>query len=344
MPPRIKPQSAYAKLMDEMNIDETYTKPIKKYKFDTIKQNTFPKQDYNFMMDTMQLPTTKEGFQHLLVVVDLWSDELDFEPLKGLTALETLHAFETIIKRPYLKMPKFSIRSDNGTEFMKEFGEYMKEHHIMHRVSLPYRHKQNANVENANGLIGRFLMTYLHNKELQTQQKYVEWTDILPQLRIKLNAIRKKKDGNPFNLKPISYIIQTPLYKVGDIVVAKYEKPFNALGHKESTSNWRRGDQRWNLKDHRSIVKVLNYPNNIRYVLKGLENVSYVESELKLSPEKQELRIVKQIIGVVTQGRKKLYRIWFDKQLKKDALWYKQEDLPDLVEEIKEFEANRKKK
>ena len=91
MSQRVKPQSPYAKLMDEMNIDETYTKPIKKYKFDTIKQNTFPKQDYNFMMDTMQLPTTKEGFQHLLVVVDLWSDELDFEPLKGLTALETLH-------------------------------------------------------------------------------------------------------------------------------------------------------------------------------------------------------------------------------------------------------------
>ena len=43
-------------------------------------------------------------------------------------------------------------------------------------------------------------------------------------------------------------------------------------------------------------------------------------------------------------GRTKYYQIWLDKQLKKDALWHKQENLPDLVDEIKEFEANRKKK
>ena len=101
---------------------------------------------------------------------------------------------------------------------------------------------------------------------------------------------------------------------------------------------------RWNLKDHRAIVKVLNYPNNIRYVLKDLPNVSYVESELKPSPKEKELRTVKKIIGVRTIGRTKYYQIWLDKPLKNDALWHKQENLPDLVDEIKEFEGNRKKK
>ena len=155
--------------------------------------------------------------------------------------------------------------------------------------------------------------------------------------------MRKKPNGNPFNLNPIPYNTMTPLYKVGQIVVAKYEKPHNALGNKESTSNWRKGDTRFNLKDHRAIIKVLNYPNNNRYILSGLENVSYAESELKPSSEKQELRQVIKIIGVRSVGRTKYYQIWFNKELKKNSLWYKQKDLPDLVDEIKEFEANRKK-
>lgn len=325
------------KLMKELNINEEYTKPLKKYKYDTVKQNTFPKQDYNFMIDTLYLPETKEGYKYLLTLVDLWSDECDFEPMIAVSSKEALEAFKTIIKRKHLNMPKASIRSDNGVEFKSVFHKFLEDNKIRHRISLPYRHKQNANVENLNSLLGRVLMTYLQNQEMKTKKVYKEWTDILPQLRIKLNEIRKKPDGDPFNLDYIPYNQNESKYKIGDIVIVKYEKPHDALGYKENNAMWRKGDTRWNLKDHRKIIKILNYPNNNRYILAGLENVSFVEAELKLSTEQNELREVKKIINHTSKGGVKYYRIWFKGQLKKSSLWYKEKDLPDLKDEIKEY-------
>lgn len=337
--------SKFKKIMDKLEIDETYTKAPKKYKYDKIKENTFPMQDYNFMIDTMTLPTTKEKYKYLLVVVDLWSDEFDIEPMKTMTSSEALEAFKSIIKRPYLNMPKFSIRSDNGTEFKGSFDSYLKSNKILHRVSLPYRHKQNANVESLNGLIGRILMTYLQNKEMKTKKPYHEWTDIINKIRKPLNDERKNNDGNPFNSDPILYNKLDPKFKIGDIVNVKYEKPHNALGNKESTNKWRKGDTRWNLIEHYAILKVLNYPNNNRYILNGLPNVAYAEAEIKLSERKQEIKEFKKIIGHQSKGRTKYYKVWFTKELKKNAKYYKRSDMLGFIDdEMKEYDKSIKKK
>lgn len=331
-------------LLNKLKIDETYTKAPKKYKYDTVKQNTFPKSDYNFMMDCMVLPETTKGFKHLLVVVDLWSDECDFEPLKNKTAITTLAAFKKIMKRPYLNIPGFSVRSDNGTEFKNSvFKTYFKENGIMHRLSLPYRHKQNGNVESLNGLLGRILMTYLQNKEMLLNKAYTEWTDIVPQLRILLNEMRKKEDGDPFDYKtPILYNQDSPKYKIGDLVHTKYEIPHDALGNREEGSEkWRKGDMRWNLKFTRKIVKIFNYPNNNRYILNGLNNVSYAETEIMKSKNKTETKIFKQILDRQYFRNKKEYgyKIWWSDQLKKNARYEYESILrPDLNEEIDKYD------
>ena len=338
-------------LMEKLNIDETYTKAAPKYKFDKVKQNTFPKQDYNFMMDTMVLPTTKLGYKHLLTVVDLWSDEVDFEPLMGLTAKEALEGFQKIIKRPHLNLPKGSIRSDNGGEFKAEFDKFLKDKKILHRFSLEYRHKQNANVENLNGMLGRILMTYLTNKEIKIDKPYNEWTDILPIVRTELNKMRKLPDGDPFNLDPIPFNKMEPKYNIGDIVLHKYEKPHNARGYQEH-GKFRKGDLRFNIKVPAKVLKVLNYPNNNRYILSGLPNVSYAEAELMKSNNTEELFEVKQLIDKKKVGRIVYYKVWFLKELKKDAVWLKetqlrQDGLSDYIEfyenQIKK-DANKKKK
>ena len=337
--------SKFKGLLDKLGIDETYTTAPKKYKFDTIKQNTFPMQDYNFMMDTLALPETKEHFKYLLTVVDLWSDEVDFEPLKTTTADEALEAFKKIIKRPHLNLPKASIRSDNGVEFKGSFDEFLKSKKILHRFSLPYRHKQNANVENLNGLLGRILLTYLANKELKTKKQYKEWTDILPQVRTELNKIRKKPDGNPFDLNPIPYNTFEPKFKIGDIVIRKYEKPHDALGKREH-GNFRKGDLRFNPTENLKIVKVLNYPNNNRYILNTAPNVSYVESELKFVKDKEEKFIVNRIIDKKVEKGKVYYKVWWLKYLKKDATWQLESDLikDGLQDYIKFYENGVKAK
>lgn len=322
----INPKDKVKELMKKLDIDETYTKAPTKYKFDKVKQNTFPQQDYNFMMDTMELPKTKMGYKHLLTVVDLWSDEVDFEPLFSLTAKETLEAFKKIIKRQHLNLPKGSIRSDNGGEFKGEFDKFLKDKKILHRFSLEYRHKQNANVENLNGMLGRILMTYLTNKEIKIDKPYNEWTDILPIVRKELNKMRKKPDGDPFNLDPIPFNKIEPKYKVGDIVIHKYEKPHNALGYQEH-GRFRKGDLRFNIKVPAKVLKVLNYPNNNRYILSGLPNVSYAEAELKPSNKSEELFEVNRIIDKKKIKNVVYYKVWFLKELKKNAVWLKETQL-----------------
>jgi transposase InsO family protein len=341
---KTNPKNKVNELMKKLNIDETYTKSAPKYKFDKVKQNTFPMQDYNFMMDTMELPKTKLGYKHLLTVVDLWSDEVDFEPLKGLTAKEALEAFKKIIKRPHLNLPKGSIRSDNGGEFKGVFDAFLKEQKILHRFSLEYRHKQNANVENLNSMLGRILMTYLTNKEIKIDKPYNEWTDILPLVRKELNKMRKKPDGNPFNLETIPFNMMEPKYKVGDIVIRKYEKPHNARGYQEQ-GRFRKGDLRWDVKNKLKIVKVLNYPNNNRYILSKFPNVSYAEAEIKKADVDEEYLEVNRIIDKKKEGNIVYYKVWWLKELKSKATWEKETQLrEDGLDDYIEFYENQVKK
>jgi len=335
-------KTTFKDILKTLKIDETLTTRPKKYKFDTVKQNTFPMQDYNFMIDLILMPLTKKKMKYLLVVVDLWSDECDFEPMTNNTSQETLKAFKKIIKRPHLNLPKGSIRSDNGSEFQKDFHKYLEANNIMHRKSRPYRHKQNANVESLNRLITRILMTYLTNKEIETGKAYYEWTDLIPQLRKLLNEYRKKPDGDPFNVEPIPRTDNIPLYKVGDIVIPKLEYAHNSMGKKETSENFRSGDVRWQRLDSLNIVKVLNYPNNNRYILNTMPNVSFAEAELMKTEKNDEYHEVKQIIGHKVENGLHSYLVYWKNFKKKDSTWETKANLlkDGLQTTIQEFHKN----
>ena len=74
------------KIIDSFEIDETLTKPIKKQKhYNKVKNNIPHREDYNFSSDLLMLPTTKKKYRYLLTVVDLWTDECDFQELKTKT-------------------------------------------------------------------------------------------------------------------------------------------------------------------------------------------------------------------------------------------------------------------
>ena len=337
----MKEKKDYKDVIKELGIDETYTKAPKKGTFDTIKENTFPKQDYNFMADLLMLPKTSKGFRYILSVVDLWSDDFDIEPMKTKTSTECLKAFQTIINRDYLNMPKGSIRTDNGGEFKADFSKFLKDNNVLHRLSLPYRHKQMANVENLNLQLGRILMTYLSNKEQELEKPYYDWTDILEPIRVELNQYRHKPDGDPYSLDPIPFNDKEPLFKKGDIVIKKLEYPKNALGHTEDTERFRKGDLRWDYKTKLKIVKILNYPKNNRYILNTLPNVSYSENELQKVDDSDEKFEVKKIWDKKTIGKRVYYRVWWKKFLKKNSTWELKTNLIEdgLQEMIDEFES-----
>lgn len=269
-------------LIKNLGIDERFTRPIKKAPNDSVKANTFPKEGYNYMADLLYLPETKEKYKYLLTMVDLWSNEVDFEPMKDREAKDAIHAMENIFKRKYLKKPLATIRTDNGPEFRGVFHNWLYHKNILHREALPYRHNQMGNIENLNKQLGRIFNGYMNSKELKTGKVYKEWTDIVPTVRKSLNEIRQPNpDSDPYEIPMIAPTLNKEAYKVGDVVYAKLEIPRNALGKKQSTPSFREGDYRWDIKNPRLIKQVLYYPNNIRYTLEGLPNVSYPREELK---------------------------------------------------------------
>ena len=276
-------------LLSKLGVDETYSKPTKKPIFDHVKANTFPKNGYNEMADLLFLPETKAKFKYLLTMVDLWSDRFDMEPLRTKEPKEVLDAMETIFKRKYLKEPKASLRTDNGNEFKGVFHKWLYDHNVLQKVSEPYRHQQLSNVENLNKQLGRILNGYMNVMETKTGKTYKEWTDILDTIRKDLNKSRMKKDLNPYKDVMIHPTLNDPVYKVGDLVVRKLERPQNALGKNQNTLQFRVGDIRWDVHNPRKINKIVFYPNNVRYILEDLPNVSYTDVELKKVTAKAEL-------------------------------------------------------
>ncbi|CAN0408270.1 unnamed protein product, partial [Ectocarpus fasciculatus] len=274
----------------------------------------------------------KKEYRYLLVIVDLWSDEMDAEPLKTKTPDDVLKAIKKIFKRPYLNKP-YHIKSDAGTEFKGSVKQYFYDESILHSVALPGRHKQMGNVENLNKLLGRFLMTYLTNKEDETSKPYNEWTDILEDVIKEINIIRKRPDGDPFDFhKPADMtLIEKQKYKVGDLVYRKLDIPKNSLNNFETSNpKFRMGDLRYDIYEPKKIKYVLYYPKNVRYVINGYDNVAYTEDELIPANDKDEKFSVRKIIDKKTENKKIYYKVWWKKYLKKNSTW---EPKTNLIED-----------
>ena len=286
------------RILQELKINETYTKPPKiKKEFSKVKDNIPLKEDYNFMADILELPQTKKGFQYLLVVVDLATDEFDIEPLKTRDSKTVLTAMKKMFKRKYISKPFASIRTDGGPEFKDEFDKYCYENSILHKLAIPGRHQQMANVERLNRELGRLFNGYMNAIEEETGETFREWIDVVAKVRTMLNDFRNKPEGNPFTdiyEAPDVYI--QPKYKEGDIVYRISEKPLDALGRKQPTQNFRAGDYRWDMTP-RKIVKVVRYSGKvpIRYILENLANVAYAEYELKPAKEKEAMYQVQSV-------------------------------------------------
>jgi hypothetical protein len=326
----------YNNLLEDLNIDESYTKVRTKVKYDHIKEGTVPLQDHNLQCDLLMLPKTKAGYRYLFVILDLWSDEIDVRPLKTKEAEEVLKALKSIFKGDHIKKPKFSIRSDAGTEFKSVFHKYLYDQGILHSISLANRHKQTGSVESVNKLLGRFFNTYMNNHNT------IEWTDLLdPEQNLikNINKIRKRKDEDPFTFEHPGPLKLESKYKVGDIVIRKLDSPLNGMNNKED-GTFRMGDLRFDKFQPRKILKVLYYPNNIRYMLEGFPQVSYTEDELMDTPEEESKYNVKQIWNKKTVKRKVYYRVWFKGYLKKDSEWILKKNLLEdgFQDEINAYE------
>jgi hypothetical protein len=337
------------KIIKDLGLNETFTKSVKRDKvFTKVKDNIPLVAHYNYMMDLLFLPTDKSGFKYCLVVVDLATNEFDIEPIKNKEPGTILQAFKSMYKRNYIKKPYASIRTDAGNEFKGVFQKYLYDQSILHKVAKAGRHKQLANVESLNKQLGRLFNGYLNKIEEETGKVYRNWTDIVAPIRTKLNAYRKitYKTAPQDQNYPIPDLSKKSQYKVGDIVYVKLDQPRNALGEKVSGDSFRVGDYRFDLTPRR-ILQVLVYSGKVpyRYIVTGIPNVSYTESELRPAKEKQEEYKVKEIIDKKKIKNKIFYLVWWQGYLKKDATWTPKstliQDVPHLVTKFEKSSQNQ---
>ena len=269
------------------------------------------------------LPEDKKGYKYLLVIVDIGNNEFDIEPIKSKTSKSVLNAMKTIFSRDYLKEPKASLSTDDGTEFKDEFNTWLVKNKIYHKVAIAGRHSQQSNVESLNKQLGYIFNLYMNMKEKESGKVFKEWTDVIDTVRIELNKLRKlpNQSISKYNY-PLVNTDAIPKFKKGDVVYYNSEFPLNALGKKQPTTNFRQGDYRYNI-DAKKIKFVLPYSGNVpfRYVLEGLPNVSYTENQLMLSDEKETKYTIKDIIGKKKINNKIHYLVWWNGYKKKEATW-----------------------
>jgi len=328
-------------LKNKLKVDNYLTKPRRKTLkgYTKVKDNIPPIEDHNYMADLLELPLDR-GYKYLLVVVDLWSDEFDIEPLKRKTPAIVLNGLKKMFKRSHLNKPKGSITTDGGSEFKGVFHKYMYNNNIYHKTTLPKRHTQVANVERLNRVIGELLNGYMNAKEEEVGHIYNGWTEVIDLIRKDLNHIRKKPNKDPFTYDAKTDIDLTikPKFREGDVVHRLLDAPQNALGHNQPTENFRSGDYRYE-RHPRKIVKVLPYSGAVpyRYLLEGIKEASFTKDQLIIT--KTKAKETKWQIKKILKSRKKRkkieYLVWWLGYLKKDATWQQITDLTN--DEIKQL-------
>jgi len=351
-----KDNTEFSNVLNKLKIDEFYTKFDKRQKkYNKFINSIVPEKDFNYMADLIIMPKTSEGFKYLLVVNDLATNLFDVEPMKNKTAKETLQAYKNIIKRKILTLPEISFKTDNGTEFKGEFDAYLKDNKILHKLSKPYNHKQQAPIEGLNKTITRILMNYLSDKELELDKSYNNWTDILPQVRQQVNTFRERDLDKlkKYQSKHYHDSIKAgkPDYNIGDFVHYRIFAPVSRTGEVLNDGKWRSGDRRISV-DARKITDIIYMPDDpyYRYVLFNMPNVSFSKYDLKASKQKDNTYIVKKIIGKKVENKKIFYLVFWKGYLKKDSTWESkdkliQDGVNDYIDAFeKELKDKKKKK
>ena len=322
------------KIIKELGFNTILNKPAPKQKvYNKVKNNVPLYPNMNDMADLLHLPETKEGFKFLLVMVDLATDKFDIEPLKNATSKTVLEAMKNIFSRPYVKKPFASIRMDGGPEFKKDVKNWLFNNNIIARYAMPYRHKQLANVETLNKQLGTVFNLYMNEIELITGEEYKEWIELVPYVRVELNKLRAKTytvDEVANQPLPDERQYETPKYKVDDLVHYRLAYPKNALNEKQPTASFRSADFYFSLEPVKiiKVVQLNDKPYN-RYILEGMDFVSFSEGELKPEMKKKDVADFKisKIWDVKTVRKTISYLVQFKNQTKANSVWLTEKQL-----------------
>jgi len=283
--------SIFDKIDKELGVTggETINKLLKPYKRDSSKEGhiNVPTSNSVHQADLLSLPTDK-GYKYALVVVDLGTRGIDAEPLKTKTTKEVKEAFQKIYKRNYLKMPKYFLQVDGGTEFKSTVKNYFNDNNVRLKIGKAYRHRHQAVVEAMNKIISKAIQKFQLAKELSEGETNREWVDNLTKIIKIMNSEYKRTPTNDINENVKCKGDQCHILQDGDKVRIPLDEPREVVDGKRLHGGFRVGDVRYDPKV-RTINKVLLTPGQppMYTVSNDNKTTAYSKNQLQLVQENE---------------------------------------------------------
>lgn len=245
-------------------------------------------ENHNHQADLLYLPIDDKS-KYALVVIDIGSRLIDAEPLSKRDSQAVVEAMSIIYRRRILSKPKI-ITVDQGSEFKANFKKYCDQEQIFIKYAKPYRHRQVALVESANGRIAKQLFERMIEEEMLTQRKSTQWVPILKKVILKLNTITKKRlakkqtkstttdDDDDIKCSGDN----CNLYDIGTRVRLQLDAPIDYLsGKREHGYRFRQTDIRWTRESHVITNYILKPKLPPMYIVDDDDSTAYTKKQLQ---------------------------------------------------------------
>lgn len=214
-----------------------------------------------------QLPTSTDGFNYILTVIDVMTGFTILRCLKTKTENETATTLWTLMCD--FGIPKI-LQSDNGTEFVnKVISELVQLYGINQRLITPYHPRANGLVERKNKEVSRLL-----KKEMVSSTD--RWQQLIPFVQLSLNHKELQRTGSkPFELF--------------------FGRPFNHFAdYQQTTTNVSIDQLILERMEHLEHLKALIYPSIVERtsVTRQKRNEDFNKSSKILEPLTSGTRVM----------------------------------------------------
>lgn len=133
-------------------------------------------------------PTTPEGYQHIIVIVDCFTRFVELLPAKSTGALDAKRAILSVVGRYGVPV---TITTDGGSQFKnKTITDLITMLGIEHKMTVAYSKEENAMVERANKEVLRHLAAMIYETRITD-----DWIDFLPLIQRIINSTTHSSTG-----------------------------------------------------------------------------------------------------------------------------------------------------
>lgn len=241
---------------------------------------------FTYQMDLKTHMVSDDGYKMILVLVNIYTKEVDAEPLKKKTMNQVKDALELMIKRKNIR----SIRSirricvDKGSEFNnKVMRDYLATKHIdLIPENTTYHYNATAIVERMISTITKPLTDFIFIKRKSGFPQYNRWVDNLKKVVAAVNEANVKEGPRVSpeeRFEPA--IIPKKIFQLGDVVYRRFPQPTNEVNGKKKFVNFRNKDPRFNYKEPFVVTGYrVRHNRPLRYLLNDDNSISYADHEI----------------------------------------------------------------